>query len=111
MSIATITSRGFGSFGTIADVVRAGFNGGDSSIISDQDAAKIAQYVWKEVIDYSFTAKQCMRIQDSAMAGLVSGLVNGDSNPIFKSLDGLKDRMTVESDGNGNRTSITFDLT
>ena len=82
--------------------------------LTDQDIANIKiatrEAVWQAVIDGSYTAEQCMRIQDSALAGIVSGLVDGDSNPVFKSLDGLTDRITVISDRFGNRTSIVIDI-
>jgi len=108
MSIATIVGRGYGSFGTIADIVRAGYNSGDSSIISDQDASKIAQFVWKEILDNSFQAKELMRLFASALGAKAAGL---PLSPVYRDLADSKPRITATTDKNGNRTSITLDLT
>ena len=108
MSIGTIVTRGYGSFTTIGDLVTAGFASGDDSVISDQDAEKIALKVWERVIDGSLQAQQIMRILGSGVGGVVSGM---DSNaPVFKALNGTKDRITAATDKNGNRITITLDV-
>jgi len=109
LSIATLVTRGYGSFGTIADVVRAGYNSGDSSIISDQDASKIAQFVWKEILDNSLEAQELMRIFASALVGKATGLKDG--RPIYRNLADTKARITGVSDKYGNREDVTLDGT
>ena len=107
--VNNLVTRGYGSFSNIGDVVTAGYSSGDNDIISDADASKIASYVWEHILEDGNEAQELMRLMVSAMAGLVSGMNN--NNPIFKSLDGTKDRITATTDKNGNRTSITLDLT
>jgi len=107
MSIGTITTRGLGSFTTIKDYITRGYSIGDTNIISDADASKIAQYVWKEILENSLQAKELMRIIASSAAGKVSGMEG--NRPIFLGVDGTQQRITAETDKNGNRTGITLD--
>lgn len=109
MSISTIVTRGFGTFGTIADVVRAGYNSGDSSIISDADAAKIAQYVWKEIVADSYEAQQLMRLFAAVLGGVVSGM--DGLVPTFKNLANNKVVIKMQTDSAGNRKkTLELDL-
>lgn len=107
--INNLVTRGYGSFSNIGDVVTAGYSSGDSSIISDADASKIASYVWREILDNGLEAQQLMRLFASALGGEASGLQ--ELAPIYKSLSGSKNRITATTDEFGNRTSITLDLT
>ncbi len=63
-------------------------------------------------IESGLTPRQCMRVMAAVLAGLLTGARAGAATLIFKNaLAGNKNRLTVNTDANGNRTSITFDLT
>ena len=109
MSISTITSRGFGTFGTIGDVVTAGYSQTVSISISDADAEKIALYVWQKQLENGYQAQELMRLFASALGAKASGL-DADT-PLYRDLADSKNRITAVTDKNGNRTSITLDLT
>jgi hypothetical protein len=68
MSIGAITTRGLGSFTTIKDYITRGYSIGDSSIISDADAAKIASYVWEYIIFGGFQAQDIMKLIPNMLA-------------------------------------------
>ena len=101
MSVATIVSRGFGTFGSVGKVVSAGYSSGDNNIISDQDAAIIAKKVWEEVLDGQNQAKQLMRLFAAVLGGKVSGFE--DNQPSFRNLADTKDVVTMVTDDKGNR--------
>lgn len=65
--------------------------------------------VWDEVVDGSVTARQSVRLQNSALAGKASGL--GTTTAVFRDLADTKDRLTAVVDADGNRTSVTRDAT
>ena len=79
-----------------------------SSIISDADAAKIATYVWNEVLDDGVTAKEMMRLMAAVLLGKATGLPN---SPVFRSIGDVKDRVSATTDKNGNRSDVTLDDT
>ncbi len=63
---------------------------------------------WTEVIESGLTAAEVLRLIASALAGDAEGLENG--SPVFKSLDGTKDRITGTYAG-GVRTVTALDGT
>ena len=101
--VNNVITRGFGSFSNVGDVVTAGFSSGDNNIISDADAAKIASYVWAEILENGKKASTMMRLMLSANTGLVSGM---PGEPIFLSNDGSKTRIRMITDENGNRLKV-----
>jgi hypothetical protein len=109
MSVNTLVTRGFGTFGSIGDIVTAGYASGDDSIISDQDAEKIAVKVWEHVLDGSNQAQQLMRLFAAVLGGKVSGMEGGE--PAFRNLADTKTVIKMNTDKNGNRQiSVTLDL-
>jgi len=107
--VNNLVTRGYGSFSTVNDVVTAGYASGDSSIISDADAAKIASYVWREVLEDGHQAQEMMRLFAAVLGGLLDKV--GNQTPEFKSLDGSKVRLKMATDGTGNRTKrLEIDL-
>ena len=101
--VNAVITRGFGSFSNVGDVVTAGFSSGDSSIIRDADSAKIANNVWREILENGLRAADMMRLNLSVNTGLVSGL---PGEPIFLSNDGSKTRIRMITDENGNRLRV-----
>jgi hypothetical protein len=63
---------------------------------------------WTEVIESGLTAAEVLRLIAAALAGDAEGLENG--SPVFKSLDGTKDRITGTYSG-GVRTVTALDGT
>lgn len=105
MSIATLVTRGFGTFGNIGDVVTAGYASGDNNVISDQDAEKIALKVWEQILDGDNQAQQLMRLFAAVLGGKVSGMDSGE--PAFRNLLDTKDVYKMKTDKKGNRTEVT----
>jgi hypothetical protein len=108
MSIGTLVTRGYGSFGSIGKVVTAGYSQSNTISITDADANKIAQFVWERILENGYQAQEMMRLFASGVGGLVSGMEA--NNPVFKGLDTSKNRITAETDKTGNRITITYDL-
>ncbi len=79
----------------------------DNAIIP-ADVAVIAGAVWDEPVDDGVTARQSMRLQNSAMGGKASGL--GTTTAIYRSIDDTKNRITATVDVDGNRTAVVRDL-
>ena len=65
--------------------------------------------VWDEVVDGTTTARQSVRLQNSALAGKASGLAT--TTAVYRDLADTKDRITATVDANGNRTAVTRDAT
>jgi hypothetical protein len=65
--------------------------------------------VWDEQVDGSVTARQSVRLQNSALAGKASGL--GTTTAVFRDLADTKDRISATVDADGNRTAVTRDAT
>lgn len=62
-----------------------------------------------DAIDTGYTPRAALRLMAGAAAGEVSGVQTG--SPVFKSLDGSKDRIAATVDTNNNRTSVIHDIT
>lgn len=65
--------------------------------------------IWDEAVDGTVTARQSMRLQNSALAGKASGL--DTTSVAFRDLADTKDRITATVTADGNRTAVTTDLT
>lgn len=61
--------------------------------------------VWDEAVDGSVTARQSVRLQNSAMAGKASGL--GTTTAVYRDLADTIDRVSATVDADGNRTAVT----
>lgn len=67
--------------------------------------AEIADAVWDEAVDGTTTARHSMALQNSALAGEVTGL--GTTTVTFRDLADSKDRIIATVDGDGNRTAFS----
>jgi hypothetical protein len=109
VSIATIVTDGFGTFGSIGEIVTGGFASGDNNVISDQDAQKIANAVWNKNLDGMNKADQLMRLFAAVLGGKVSGM--DGRKPAFRNLLDTKDVIEMVTDKHGNRVNaIILDL-
>jgi hypothetical protein len=62
---------------------------------------------WAVTLEGSYTAADLLRIAAAVLAGKVSGMETG--NPVFRSVDDAKDRVTAETTPDGNRTTVVLD--
>jgi hypothetical protein len=65
--------------------------------------------VWDEAVDGAVTARQSVRLQNSAAGGKLSGAAT--TTVAVRDLADSKARITATVDADGNRTSVTTDLT
>lgn len=79
------------------------------AIDADALAADAVDEIWDEVVDGATTARETMRLANSANGGKVSG--GGTTNVLIRDLADTKNRINATVDANGNRTAITRDLT
>lgn len=108
-----------GSVGSVATggIVAASFaaNAITSTVVatdaigSAQLAASAVTEIWDEVVDGTVTARQALRLANSANGGKLSGAAT--TAVLIRDLADTKDRVTATVDSSGNRTAITLDLT
>ncbi len=72
-------------------------------------SADAADDVWDEVIEGAVTARQSVRLANSALGGKASGLATTEAT--FRDLGDTKDRLVATVDADGNRSAVTRDLT
>ena len=83
----------------------------DIAALNDVAAADVATAILDAAngIETGVTPRQALRGILSALASKVSGM---ESNaPVFRDVGDTKNRITAATDSNGNRTSVTLDLT
>ena len=68
----------------------------------------ISDGVWAYLIEAGYSAVEVMQIMSAVLAGKVSGA--GTSIERFRDLMDTLDRVTSTGDGNGNRTSVTYNV-
>lgn len=71
-------------------------------------ASTIADAVWDEAVDSTITARQSIRLANSALGGKASGL--NTTTAVYRDLADTKDRISATVDADGNRTAVTRDL-
>lgn len=71
-------------------------------------AAENADAVWDEQVDGTVTARQSIRLANSANAGKLSGA--GTTNVLVRDLADTKNRIDATVDASGNRTAVTRDV-
>lgn len=64
--------------------------------------------IWDEVVDGTLTARQSMRLGNSAAGGKLSGAAT--TNVLVRDIADSKDRIDATVDSDGNRTAVTLDL-
>ena len=72
------------------------------------EETEIADAVWAFLIEGGFTAAEVLKIQSTVLAGTVSGA--GSGTEVFKGLDKTTDRVISTVDVDGNRDSVTLDV-
>lgn len=79
------------------------------AIDADALAADAVDEIWDEVVDGSVTARQSLRLANSANGGKASGMET--TNPLIRDLADTKTRINATVDADGNRSAVTLDLT
>lgn len=67
----------------------------------------LADLVWDEVLEGSYTGRQMLRINAAAVAGKLSGAAT--TTVTIRSIDDDKDCIVATVDADGNRTDVTID--
>ena len=81
----------------------------NSALAVDADNLVNNPAVWAHLIENGQSAEACMRIQNSVLAGKVSGMAG--NAPVFRDLADVKNRVSATTDVSGNRLSVTLDGT
>lgn len=81
----------------------------DTQLADLPTAAENADAIWDEAVDGSTTARESMRLQNSALGGKATGM--GTTTAVFRDLADTKARITATVDTDGNRSVVNRDLT
>lgn len=112
---ATLTAIGVmsatlpGNGGCSAQSYARGFLACDMKPFTELSPQSLAEAVWAKALEQGFTAEEMMKVMASVLAGKSSGFDTG--SPVFRNLSDTLDRVEATLDGDGNRTSVTLDLT
>lgn len=79
------------------------------AIDADALAADAVDEIWDEVVDGSVTARQSLRLANSAGGGILAGAAT--TSVTIRDLGDTKNRVAATVDANGNRSAVTLDLT
>lgn len=79
-----------------------------NAIDADALAADAIDEIWDEVIEGTTTARQTMRLANSANASKTSGM--GTATGTIRDIGDTKDRIVATVDVDGNRSAITLDV-
>lgn len=82
---------------------------GSINSLGTQAKADVASSVWTEIMESGITAEELMRGFASALLGKSSDHAAG--TPKYRDMGDTKDRISATTDADGNRTSVTKDLT
>jgi hypothetical protein len=80
-----------------------------TAVTASVDSTGIANDVLNSTVEGTITLRQMQRGLGAVLLGLVSG--SSGSTTVFRDAADMKTRVTAITDSNGNRTSITLDLT
>jgi len=75
--------------------------------VTEQDKLDIADRVWSEEVEGTFTTAQMQRLMAAALAGKVSGAPDGPIH--IRAINDSKERITATVDEDGNRLAVTVD--
>lgn len=75
--------------------------------LTASERSSIASAVWSFISEGTYTMLNIMRLISSALFGKVSGAQT--NTPTFRDLLDTKNRITMTTDNDGNRTSVTLD--
>lgn len=110
---ALVSGRMDSSVGAVAAgaITAAGIATGaiDADALATDAVDEIVDGVWDEAVDGAVTARQSLRLANSANGGKLSGAAT--TNVLIRDLADSKDRVNATVDASGNRTAVTRDLT
>lgn len=82
--------------------------GNSAGLVSGGSGGTAAE-VWQYAVENSMTAEQLLRVLMAGISGKSAGV--GTTQEQYKSINGAKDRITVDFDAQGNRDTVTLDGT
>ncbi len=99
-----------GAVGSVTGNVGGNVVGSVASVVAPVaiDAASV-DAIWDEVVDGSTTARQSLRLANSANGGKLSGAAT--TTVTIRDLADTKNRVVATVDASGNRTAVSRDLT
>ena len=95
--------------GTISSANFVGIESLSANILVDQPTGLTASEVWNFPVEGSYTAEEAIKLILSALAGKLSGAET--ATVTIRNVQDDKDRIVASVDSNGNRTSVTYDVT
>jgi hypothetical protein len=99
-----------GSVASVTGNVGGNVVGSVASVTAPVDvSATGADTIWDEAVDGAVTARQSLRLNNSAAGAKLSGAAT--TAVAVRDLADTKDRITATVDSDGNRTAVTRDLT
>jgi hypothetical protein len=78
-------------------------------VVGSFTLGRVADAIWDEEVDGTVTARQSLRLANSANGAKLSGAAT--ASVAIRDLADTKDRVTATVDSDGNRTAVTRDLT
>jgi hypothetical protein len=81
----------------------------DADALAADAGTELADAIWDEVVEGSFTARQWMRLFAAMLLGEASG--GGTASIVFRDASDTKTRITFTVDGSGNRSAASYDAT
>lgn len=104
-SVASVTGNVGGNVvGTVGTVNALAANSVNASAL----AADAVDEIWDEVMEGTVTARQSMRLANTANGAKLSGAAT--TTVVIRDVSDTKDRVTATVDADGNRTAVTLDL-
>jgi hypothetical protein len=79
----------------------------DISPFTELSPQNLADAVWGQIIESGFSAEEVMRLLAAVTAGKSTG---GPGSPVFRDLGDTKNRVVGVATSNGDRTSVTYDV-
>jgi hypothetical protein len=108
-NVTTILATDLPAVKTVVDAVLVDTGTTIPGLIADlPTAGENADAIWDEAVDGSVTARQSLRLANSANAGKASGMET--TNPLIRDLADTKNRIDATVDADGNRSAVTLDL-
>jgi hypothetical protein len=110
-SIPNATAGASGGIAIVGSAMTLAANAVDAATLTPAADNEIADALLDRTsaVESGVTVRQVLRLIAAVLGGKSSGLDTG--NPVFRNLGDSKDVVTSTADADGNRTSVTTDLT
>lgn len=111
-----ITHTGMAPVTRAIELYRPKITAGETLVVSSGDlvglTATAIDEIWDESMETGATARQSLRLANSANGGKVAGAVSGAPTTVtIRDLADTKNRVDADVDEHGNRDTVVLDLT